>query len=132
MGRRSSTRKSNFVAHASTAAHRASDASAIGGVMAGAVSHARKRASKAGRENWLADEASTRCMDCNAEFGLLKRRHHCRSCGKLVCFSCCNFEVAFTPESRKGEEGYVEKKKRVCKGCYQMLVAQKSMAKKDK
>uniref|UniRef100_UPI0037E993B4 FYVE, RhoGEF and PH domain-containing protein 5b n=1 Tax=Semicossyphus pulcher TaxID=241346 RepID=UPI0037E993B4 len=28
------------------------------------------------------------CMNCNSDFSLTLRRHHCHSCGKIVCRSC--------------------------------------------
>ena len=28
------------------------------------------------------------CLICASSFGLLKRKHHCRNCGRLVCASC--------------------------------------------
>lgn len=35
---------------------------------------------------WRSD--SSNCQLCNAAFGFLTRRHHCRNCGKCVCESC--------------------------------------------
>ena len=32
---------------------------------------------------WLEDHLAKNCMQCNAEFSLFKRRHHCRWCGKV-------------------------------------------------
>ncbi|XP_037535493.1 FYVE, RhoGEF and PH domain-containing protein 5-like [Nematolebias whitei] len=29
------------------------------------------------------------CMNCTADFSLTLRRHHCHSCGRIVCRSCC-------------------------------------------
>ena len=28
------------------------------------------------------------CLICASSFGMLKRKHHCRNCGRLVCASC--------------------------------------------
>lgn len=37
---------------------------------------------------WLPDTASDSCMACDAVFTLMRRRHHCRSCGRLFCDRC--------------------------------------------
>lgn len=37
---------------------------------------------------WVPDTASMRCQICLAAFSLLRRRHHCRLCGHLVCRDC--------------------------------------------
>jgi len=37
---------------------------------------------------WIPDKEARRCLICNDEFTFLNRRHHCRSCGRLVCGSC--------------------------------------------
>lgn len=37
---------------------------------------------------WLPNDASTSCMACGLQFNLVRRRHHCRACGKLFCARC--------------------------------------------
>lgn len=37
---------------------------------------------------WVPDSKADRCMCCSAQFGVLRRRHHCRLCGTVVCWSC--------------------------------------------
>lgn len=36
----------------------------------------------------MPDEASQDCLVCKSSFTKLKRRHHCRLCGQLVCGEC--------------------------------------------
>jgi hypothetical protein len=40
------------------------------------------------REPFLQDTESPRCGVCTAVFKLDRRRHHCRSCGDVVCIGC--------------------------------------------
>jgi hypothetical protein len=37
---------------------------------------------------WVPDESVTACNVCRKEFSLLRRRHHCRMCGAVVCAKC--------------------------------------------
>ncbi|XP_059163090.1 zinc finger FYVE domain-containing protein 21-like [Physella acuta] len=32
---------------------------------------------------------STQCEKCQVKFDFIKRKHHCRRCGKCLCDSCC-------------------------------------------
>ncbi|XP_058115928.1 zinc finger FYVE domain-containing protein 9 [Anopheles ziemanni] len=38
---------------------------------------------------WVPDNSTKFCMQCNQKFSVIKRRHHCRACGQLLCASCC-------------------------------------------
>eukprot|EP01064_Diplonema_japonicum_P021552 TRINITY_DN3111_c1_g3_i1.p1 TRINITY_DN3111_c1_g3~~TRINITY_DN3111_c1_g3_i1.p1 ORF type:complete len:587 (+),score=152.24 TRINITY_DN3111_c1_g3_i1:59-1819(+) len=40
---------------------------------------------------WMMDGQAPRCsnVECNDEFWLIRRRHHCRPCGKIFCRECC-------------------------------------------
>ena len=62
---------------------------------------------------WVDDLKFQKCMLCDAEFTLLERRHHCRKCGRLVCWSCSEnlFELRVL-----GKE-----KQRVCDPCFEEL-----------
>jgi hypothetical protein len=37
---------------------------------------------------WAADSTQNQCTLCDSKFTMIKRRHHCRKCGSLVCASC--------------------------------------------
>lgn len=34
------------------------------------------------------DEDHATCQECDAKFSTTKRRHHCRSCGRVLCYKC--------------------------------------------
>ena len=40
------------------------------------------------KPKWVPDTAHSSCMLCRRTFTWRLRRHHCRSCGKLVCGTC--------------------------------------------
>mmetsp|Transcript_74072 Transcript_74072/g.205800 ORF Transcript_74072/g.205800 Transcript_74072/m.205800 type:complete len:295 (-) Transcript_74072:250-1134(-) len=74
--------------------------------------------SKPGRENWVADSAASHCRACDVAFGLLTRRHHCRSCGDIFCGRCSSFRIAV---DRSHYEDGEHKAKRVCSRCYMTI-----------
>mmetsp|Transcript_10365 Transcript_10365/g.18456 ORF Transcript_10365/g.18456 Transcript_10365/m.18456 type:complete len:585 (-) Transcript_10365:104-1858(-) len=61
---------------------------------------------------WVEDTATEVCMNCHARFGLvqMRRRHHCRLCGKVVC-SACSRSRQLVPEYHS------LKPQRVCDAC---------------
>ncbi|CAB3980722.1 zinc finger FYVE domain-containing 9 isoform X2 [Paramuricea clavata] len=63
---------------------------------------------------WLPDTDVNRCMSCQCKFTVVKRRHHCRACGKIYCSSCCNLKFNLQ---------YLEDKlARVCQACANILL----------
>ncbi|XP_006632123.3 lateral signaling target protein 2 homolog [Lepisosteus oculatus] len=60
---------------------------------------------------WVPDSACDHCTACQAPFTILRRRHHCRSCGKIFCARCSPHEA---PLPRFGQMKPV----RVCNHCY--------------
>ncbi|RLN45150.1 hypothetical protein BBJ29_007504 [Phytophthora kernoviae] len=67
-------------------------------------------AALAQRQEWVNDAQRTNCSLCVQSFGMLKRRHHCRVCGEVVCSACTVFKLV------KGDLD-VATKVRVCKAC---------------
>lgn len=37
---------------------------------------------------WVPDSKAPNCMRCHELFQVLRRRHHCRLCGSVVCWAC--------------------------------------------
>ena len=68
---------------------------------AAAAAEEARRARDGGR--WHADKASlSACQRCSAKFGLTRRRHHCRKCGKVMCKACLPTERALGAECGGG------------------------------
>ena len=43
---------------------------------------------------WQPDSARAECGQCRRSFNLFRRRHHCRSCGGLMCSKCVKAQHA--------------------------------------
>ncbi|XP_012935914.1 uncharacterized protein LOC101863251 [Aplysia californica] len=69
---------------------------------------------------WVPDSAVTSCMVCDAQFGMVTRKHHCRCCGKVICKSCCK---KMTLSFMKGD------KQRVCVACYAVVESRRNECK---
>lgn len=69
---------------------------------------------------WIIDSEINFCMICHSEFGFFLRKHHCRSCGNILCHSCSqNFVII--------EEMYELGEQRVCDMCYWGQVSHSSL-----
>lgn len=64
-----------------------------------------------GPPEWMPDELSSNCMACKVQFTILRRRHHCRNCGKIFCSRCSSNSI---PLPRYGHLKPV----RVCNQCF--------------
>ncbi|KAF6133835.1 zinc finger FYVE-type containing 28 [Phyllostomus discolor] len=64
---------------------------------------------------WVPDEACSLCTACKAPFTVIRRKHHCRSCGKIFCSRCSPHSA---PLPRYGQVKPV----RVCTHCYMFHV----------
>jgi hypothetical protein len=67
----------------------------------------------------------THCENCKCTFTLIYRKHHCRSCGKIFCSSCCYKKIEVPKEfisfQHTGILSYFQfqKEEKVCDNCYQ-------------
>eukprot|EP00123_Amoebidium_parasiticum_P015957 comp23218_c0_seq3/m.37824 comp23218_c0_seq3/g.37824 ORF comp23218_c0_seq3/g.37824 comp23218_c0_seq3/m.37824 type:complete len:446 (-) comp23218_c0_seq3:472-1809(-) len=59
------------------------------------------------RLTWELDEDVDECRGCAQGFSALRRKHHCRACGKIYCWECSSIQT--DPDTRK--------EVRLCKGC---------------
>ncbi|XP_067137387.1 zinc finger FYVE domain-containing protein 9 isoform X2 [Centruroides vittatus] len=63
---------------------------------------------------WVPDTEASNCMHCDVKFTVIKRRHHCRACGKVLCSQCCNQKTRLPHLDNK--------EARVCQHCLAVLV----------
>ncbi|XP_070994213.1 RUN and FYVE domain-containing protein 1-like isoform X2 [Oncorhynchus clarkii lewisi] len=62
---------------------------------------------------WLKDDEATQCKQCQKEFSIARRKHHCRNCGDIYCNSCSSNELALPSYPRPV---------RVCDICHSLLL----------
>jgi len=60
------------------------------------------------------DHAASACMGCHTQFWFGRRKHHCRSCGRLFCSDCSEQSVPIPAEQ-------LYTPVRVCDGCFNEL-----------
>ncbi|EFO18827.2 lateral signaling target protein 2 [Loa loa] len=60
---------------------------------------------------WVPDSDCEQCTACGMQFTLVRRRHHCRNCGRIFCSRCSANSLPLP------ELGY-DKKVRVCNLCF--------------
>ncbi|XP_029052960.1 myotubularin-related protein 3 isoform X3 [Osmia bicornis bicornis] len=63
---------------------------------------------------WVPDHAVSRCMGCDTEFWLGRRKHHCRCCGKIFCADCSENSTPLPSEQLYNPV-------RVCSECFSRL-----------
>ncbi|XP_056648092.1 zinc finger FYVE domain-containing protein 9 [Diorhabda sublineata] len=61
---------------------------------------------------WIPDSDTTSCLHCDMKFTVLKRRHHCRACGLVLCSKCCHLRFKLE---------YLDAEARVCNKCHNIL-----------
>ncbi|CAM9953295.1 unnamed protein product, partial [Ectocarpus sp. 6 AP-2014] len=42
---------------------------------------------------WVPDDMAPNCCVCKAEFAVYRRRHHCRTCGRVTCDDCSSKRI---------------------------------------
>ncbi|GAN02437.1 conserved hypothetical protein [Mucor ambiguus] len=58
------------------------------------------------KDFWMPDEQCKECNNCNAPFNLFRRKHHCRTCGRIFCSKCLSNSI------------HTSHSLRVCNDCY--------------
>lgn len=68
---------------------------------------------------WQQDSTAKDCPYCKLKFSVMRRRHHCRKCGNLVCNDCSKRTLSLAPGAEK---------KRVCDTCVDVLFKKRAAA----
>ncbi|KAK7265492.1 hypothetical protein RJT34_33112 [Clitoria ternatea] len=69
------------------------------------------------RDFWMPDQSCRVCYECDSQFTIFNRRHHCRICGRVFCAKCtANSIPAQSDEPNTGREDW--ERIRVCNYCF--------------
>ncbi|XP_006650173.1 1-phosphatidylinositol-3-phosphate 5-kinase FAB1A-like isoform X1 [Oryza brachyantha] len=81
------------------------------------------------RDFWMPDHSCRVCYDCDTQFTIFNRRHHCRRCGRIFCGKCTtNSILASSGADRNIDEG---DRIRVCNFCFKQWEQEKIAALKQ-
>ncbi|KAK4428771.1 1-phosphatidylinositol-3-phosphate 5-kinase FAB1B [Sesamum alatum] len=77
----------------------------------------RAEPAKMSRDFWMPDESCRVCYECDSQFTIFNRRHHCRLCGRVFCAKCTANSIPALPDEPKSgrEDG---DRIRVCNYCF--------------
>ncbi|KAL7607031.1 hypothetical protein Lser_V15G17235 [Lactuca serriola] len=69
------------------------------------------------RDFWMPDQSCRVCYECDTQFTLFNRRHHCRLCGRVFCAKCTHNWIPTRPSTQNiiREES---EKIRACNYCF--------------
>ncbi|KAH0900907.1 hypothetical protein HID58_040410 [Brassica napus] len=72
------------------------------------------------RDFWMPDHSCPVCYECDAQFTVFNRRHHCRLCGRVFCAKCAANSIPSPSDEAKDthEESSSDRRIRVCNYCY--------------
>lgn len=85
---------------------------------------------------WVDDSKVSKCYNCDTEFSMFTRKHHCRYCGKIFCHTCSSKNIHIPKYLKKiNSEQYKinwgimsmfksenQIKERVCDKCYNIII----------
>ncbi|XP_039604561.1 FYVE, RhoGEF and PH domain-containing protein 2-like [Polypterus senegalus] len=73
---------------------------------------------------WVRDNLVSMCMRCREPFNaIIRRRHHCRACGYVVCWKCSDYKTSLEYDEMRLN--------RVCLECYTLLEGQTKKKEKE-
>ncbi|KAJ0251992.1 1-phosphatidylinositol-3-phosphate 5-kinase FAB1A [Hirschfeldia incana] len=71
------------------------------------------------RDFWMPDHSCPVCYECDTQFTVFNRRHHCRLCGRVFCAKCAaNSIPSPSDEAKDSHEESSDRRIRVCNYCY--------------
>lgn len=70
---------------------------------------------------WIPDERVKRCYGCGVVFSTFRRKHHCRSCGRIFCSACTAYRELIPSYYHTFSGVSITQPQRTCAPCTQSL-----------
>ncbi|GAB2291594.1 hypothetical protein Dimus_025850 [Dionaea muscipula] len=71
------------------------------------------------RDFWMPDKSCRVCYECDSQFTVFNRKHHCRLCGRVFCANCTARFIPTSEEQKAAGDGHDESGRiRVCNFCF--------------
>lgn len=89
----------------------------------------RSKPDNVSRDFWMPDHSCRVCYDCDTQFTIFNRRHHCRRCGRIFCGKCTanSVPVSSGPDNSDDEGDRI----RVCNFCFKQWEQEQTAAVKQ-
>ncbi|KDP33967.1 hypothetical protein JCGZ_07538 [Jatropha curcas] len=68
------------------------------------------------KDFWMPDQSCRVCYECDSQFTVFNRRHHCRLCGRVFCAKCTASSIPVPSDDPRSGEDW--EKIRVCNYCF--------------
>ncbi|XP_020268970.1 1-phosphatidylinositol-3-phosphate 5-kinase FAB1B-like isoform X2 [Asparagus officinalis] len=78
----------------------------------------RSEPSNVSRDFWMPDQSCRVCYECDSQFTVFNRRHHCRLCGRVFCAKCTSNSVPVSSNHATTSLGEIGERIRVCNYCF--------------
>ncbi|KAF9616143.1 hypothetical protein IFM89_028609, partial [Coptis chinensis] len=69
------------------------------------------------RDFWMPDESCIVCYECDSQFTIFNRRHHCRLCGRIFCAKCTTNSIPIASDESMTCRGEWDRI-RACNFCF--------------
>ncbi|XP_078441389.1 1-phosphatidylinositol-3-phosphate 5-kinase FAB1A isoform X2 [Wolffia australiana] len=78
----------------------------------------RPRPATVSRAFWMPDQSCRVCYECDSQFTVFNRRHHCRLCGRVFCGGCTANSVPIPSNEPENSHRIEVERIRVCNYCF--------------
>lgn len=76
------------------------------------------------RDFWMPDHSCRVCYECDSQFTIFNRRHHCRLCGRVFCAKCTTNSVPAPSDHPRYSTREDWERIRVCNYCFKQWSVQ--------